>query len=71
MGTSNFLFDDYGDTCKETRVLPYPNGNIICGRKGYFREISWRKDRNKELAKEAQYSLPLWEDLRVYDKIEE
>lgn len=63
------LTDDYGDSVKEIRVLPLPgDANILCGIRGYMKEIAFRRERNKKLAPDCRYPLPRWQDLRVYDK---
>lgn len=43
----------------------------LCSKRGYLREIAYRKERNKSLGLFALFKLPKWEDLRVYDKIED
>lgn len=50
----------------EVRILPYPNGNIICCRFHYNTEMVYRRDRNKELANDCKYDLPTWHSLEVY-----
>lgn len=63
------LYDDFDIQCKETRVLPTGGeGNIVCSKQGYLKEIAFRRERNKELSKDCQFKIPKWEDLRVYDK---
>lgn len=63
------LVDDFGYTTKELRVLPCGgDGNILCSKRGYLREIEGRKERNRQLADDCKFDLPKWEDLRVYDK---
>jgi hypothetical protein len=67
--TRNTITDDHSDEVTEARVLPLPgDANIICGRRGYEREISFRRERNRELAESCRYPLPSWESLRVYFK---
>lgn len=52
----------------EVRVLPLGgDGNLILCRACYRRELAWRIGRNRELAKDAAFSLPAWESLRVYE----
>lgn len=55
----------------EVRVLPLTkdphHGNLILCRACYAYELGWRIMRNKELSKEAQYALPAWESLKVYE----
>ena len=68
----NILYDDFGYETKELRVLPCSSdGNILCGYRGYLEEINYRMERNKSLGESYRYKLPLWEDLKVYDKIED
>ncbi len=52
----------------EVRVLPYScdGGNLILCSNCFRREIKWRKERNKDLMKEAQFDLPEWDCLKVY-----
>lgn len=61
------MTDDFGHECTEVRVLPYGGGgNILCGHRGYCREIAGRIERNRELAPNCRYDLPAWESLKVY-----
>lgn len=61
------LIDDYGYQTKELRVLPSGgDSNILCGKRGYDREIAYRKERNQTLGDQFKFKLPAWEDLRVY-----
>lgn len=63
-----------GDKCiadhSEVKVLPLGtnphHGNLIICHACYLHEMSWRKERNRELSPEAQYDLPKWEDLEAY-----
>lgn len=51
----------------EVRLLPTggESNGILC--RGCFnREITWRRERNKDLAPECQFALPNWEALEVY-----
>jgi len=54
----------------EVRVLPWTRdkhgGNSILCRLCFSREIQYRIERNKELAKDCQYDLPAWESCKVY-----
>lgn len=51
----------------EVRVLPQAgNGNSILCRACHAYELRWRKDRNRELSSDAQYTLPAWESLAIY-----
>lgn len=54
-------------TAGEVRVLPTgeQSNGILC-RSCFDREIAWRKERNKELSRDAAFDLPLWDDLKVY-----
>ena len=51
----------------QVRVLPTggDSNGILC-LLCYRREIAWRKSRNAELGKDAQFQLPKWESLRIY-----
>lgn len=55
----------------EVRLLPLgkqpDHGNLILCRTCFNHEIAWRKQRNLELADSAAFSLPKWEDLKVYN----
>jgi hypothetical protein len=62
---------DYGhDTIQEIRVLPISGGelgsNALLCRACFHKEIIWRIDRNKDLTESARFSLPNWDDLKVY-----
>lgn len=51
----------------QVRVLPTGgDSNAILCKLCYRREIAFRRDRNKELGKDAQFKLPAWEELKVY-----
>lgn len=66
------LIDDFGYECNEIRVLPTGgDSNILCSKRGYFREIAYRKERNLELGDSFKFKLPAWEDLKIYDKLED
>jgi hypothetical protein len=67
-----------GGRCKATggqvRVLPLGRpygrsggGNAILCRDCFEYEIAWRKQRNEQLAPHAQYDLPSWSSLEVYE----
>lgn len=58
--------DDFGDIVTEARVLPSGGSNIICGKRGYNREMSFRRERNKTLHDGAKFDLPAWESLKIY-----
>lgn len=53
------------------RLLPLgkipDHGNLILCRQCFHREIEFRRQRNKELALENQFSLPTWESLQFYN----
>jgi len=50
------------------RVLPLAgNGNLILCNLCHGHELRWRRERNRELSREAQFDLPAWESLTVYD----
>jgi len=60
-----------GNHCRystsEVRVLSTGgSSNAILCRACFEYELAWRKDRNKKLAKEVCFKLPLWESLPVY-----
>jgi len=51
----------------EVRVLPTGgDSNAILCRRCFNREIAFRQDRNRDLAKDCQFDLPSWESLKVY-----
>lgn len=59
----------YG-VCKGGEVRRVPiggDGAVILCRRCFRAEIVWRKERNKELGEYAQFDLPKWEDLEVYE----
>lgn len=52
----------------KVRVLPLGGGaNLILCRVCFEHEISWRRERNRALGTAAQFALPAWEALDVYD----
>lgn len=55
----------------EVRVLPLGSsphhGNLILCSTCFEREIKYRRERNQELSKDCQYSLPSWWDCKVYN----
>lgn len=56
---------------QQVRVLPVtkgPNGSnaILCWN-CFLNELRWRKERNKDLAKDCQFDLPRWHSLKVYN----
>jgi hypothetical protein len=56
-----------GSKTGEVRLLPTGgSSNLILCRRCFDYEIAFRKDRNKELGKFAQFKLPAWEELEVY-----
>jgi hypothetical protein len=59
-----------GDQCRvprgQTRVLPYPGGNLILCYHCYQNEILYRKARNVELDKDCQFDTPEWSQLKIY-----
>lgn len=59
------------DKCRnetgEVRVLKTGgDSNAILCRACYEYELSWRRERNTELAKDVQYDLPEWNSLKIY-----
>jgi len=53
----------------EVRVLPTGGeGNMILCFACYRAEITWRKQRNRELSPDCQFALPSWDSLKVYPK---
>ena len=56
----------------EVRVLPVTNfvsggcSNVILCRACHWHELSWRRERNRELAPECQFDLPAFETLKFY-----
>jgi hypothetical protein len=51
----------------EVRVLPLGGGaNLILCVACHAHEIAWRRERNRELSKDAAYALPAWAELEVY-----
>lgn len=41
-------------------------GNLILCQSCFDHELRWRRERNKRLSVEAQFSLPSWQSLQVY-----
>lgn len=63
-----------GPSCTpgEVRVLPLSTAsgsgsNLIVCRAHHAHEIAWRRDENRRLGQHAQWALPAWGDLKVYD----
>lgn len=51
----------------ETRVLPTGgDSNAILCFACYLHEMRFRRERNRDLAKENQFALPAWRDLKIY-----
>lgn len=68
--TKNWNCDN--DKCRDAHgeVRKLPSGgdaNMILCHDCFDYEIVWRRYRNKELGKDAQFKLPRWDDLEVYD----
>lgn len=57
-------------TAGEVRLMPHSDtplhGNDILCRSCWLRELSYRRERNRDLAEFARYSLPAWETEKVY-----
>lgn len=55
---------DYGHWCKSVKRLPAPGGgaSILCAYH-FKKEMEWRRERNKHLAKENRFTIVLWDDL--------
>ena len=63
---------DHGHSGRfETRLLPTSDGpmhgNIIVCRRHYEIEMTFRRERNKELSADCQFKLPAWTELKKYD----
>jgi len=61
-----------GDHCRsnvgDVRLLPAGgDSNLILCRGCYEHELTWRRSRNRELGTAAQFDLPAWETLTVYE----
>ena len=56
-------------TGKEVRMLPYTGGNLILCRSCFNREIAYRRERNKNLSKDARFTTPKWKTLNVYYRL--
>ena len=62
------ITDDFGYSCTETRKLPIGGGgNVICSKRGYEREMEFRRERRRD---GVPFDLPKWEELEVYEKEE-
>ena len=63
---------DGSGPCKpgEVRLLPLGSsphhGNIILCEYCFHREISCRQERNRKLAADCAFKLPLWTDCEIY-----
>lgn len=69
---ANLNVDCGGSRCVkksgEVRVLPLSSmSNQIFCQACFDHEIKWRREENKRLSKHAQYALPRWADLEVYE----
>ncbi len=67
----NWNCDGSGPHCgPEVRVLRIgataDQGNMILCRNCFNREIDFRVERNRELAKDCAFQLPAWDSLEVY-----
>lgn len=52
----------------EVRVLPTGgDGNVILCRTCFHYEFQYRVERNKTLGKDAQFQLPMWSELKIYE----
>lgn len=52
----------------EVRLLPTGgDGNLILCRSCWHRELEFRKQRNRMLGDFAQFTLPVWEDGKIYE----
>lgn len=61
------MIDDYGNSEVIVRVIPLPgDANILAGLRGFRKEMNFRRERNKQLSKEAQFPIYNWEDLEIY-----
>jgi hypothetical protein len=55
-------------TTGEVQVLPAGgDGNLILCIACFDHELAWRRERNRELEKFAQFRLPSWEACEVYE----
>lgn len=55
-----------GCSSREVRYLPLPGGaGLHVCRYHHGVEIAWRSRRNRELAADARYPLPTWDELEV------
>jgi hypothetical protein len=54
----------------EVRVLPLGksphHGNLILCKPCFEHELNFRRERNRDLGKDAQFALPAWDSLEVY-----
>lgn len=58
------MTDDFGQDFAEVRTLPVGGGgNILCGRQGYEREMTFRRER---IRVGVPFDLPAWDSLAVY-----
>ena len=65
---SNPNCDGSGPHAGSVRVLPLArDANAILCFACFQAEIAWRRSRNLALSSDAQYDLPRWESLDVYE----
>ena len=54
----------------EIRVLPISacpdHGNLLLCHACFLLELAYRRERNEELDPDCQYSLPRWEECKIY-----
>lgn len=57
-------------TAGEVRVLPAGgDSNLILCFRCFHRELAYRRQRNTELGEFAQFALPKWTDLKLYETV--
>lgn len=62
--TKELIIDDYGISSNDVRLMPCDDGNILCSKQSYIKEIAFRRDMNKM---GVRFDLPSWDQLKRYE----
>ena len=62
--TKELMVDDYGISSHDVRLLPCGDGNIICSKQSFIKEIAFRRYMNKM---GVRFDLPSWDSLKRYE----
>ena len=67
VATNNDCCGNGPHTSGTVRVMPAGgDSNLILCRACWQRELTYRRERNRELGEDFQFSLPAWETAKVY-----